>query len=216
MRAATMAAERRPVAPAQQSACGVNIGGVLFDIAARGMRQQVSWTAATSNAWLALDRNGNGVIDNGAELFGNVTPQPYPPNGQSRNGFLALAVFDQPENGGNGDGLLNDEDSVYPKLLLWQDKNHDGLSQPEELKHLSDFGIAAIDLRYQLSNYTGAYGNIFRYRSKIYRSGSNSDGRWANFNRRGRPLRRAVEPFGWLRSSCWDPGGPNASPEQNY
>ncbi len=154
--------------------------GVDFDIAANGRRVQVSWTfSESSNAWLVLDRNGNGLIDNGSELFGNVTPQPEPSKGQYRNGFLALAVFDRPENGGNGDGLLDERDAVYPKLLLWQDKNHDGVSQPEELKHLSELGIAAIDLRYQLSNYTDQYDNIFRYRSKIFRSPGYHDGRWA-------------------------------------
>ncbi len=154
--------------------------GVVFDIAARGKREQISWTASeSSNAWLALDRNGNGVIDNGAELFGDATPQPDPPEGQHRNGFLALAVFDRPENGGNGNGLLDDKDEVFAKLLLWQDKNHDGVSQPEELKHLSDFGIAAIDLRYWLSNYTDQYDNIFRYKSKIDRSAGAHDGRFA-------------------------------------
>lgn len=167
--------------------------GVFFDILVKGRRNQTSWTAGQStNAWLALDRNGNGKIDNGSELFGNLTPQPDPPKGQYRNGFLALAVFDKPENGGNGNGLLDDKDAIYTKLLLWQDENHDGVSQPKELKHLADFGIKAIDLHYELNNYTDQFGNTFRYRSKIYRAIGYHDSRFAydvllRFGRASRP-----------------------------
>ena len=70
---------------------------------------------AFSNAWLALDRNGNGVIDDMEELFGDLTPQPSGPN---RNGYKALAVFDDPRKGGNGDGRIDRADSIYPRLRV--------------------------------------------------------------------------------------------------
>jgi hypothetical protein len=155
-------------------------GGVLFDITADGVADRISWTeAGADDAWLALDRDGDGMIRSGAELFGNFTPQPLPPAGGQRNGFLALVVYDRAGNGGNEDGVIDARDSIYYGLRLWRDANHDGLSQPFELFTLPALDVVGLHLDYKESKRTDEHGNRFRYRAKLDDARGAKVNRWA-------------------------------------
>lgn len=150
--------------------------GVNFDINSDGRTERLSWTAAdTDEAFLALDRNGNGVIDDGKELFGNFTAQPATTD---PNGFTALAEFDKQSNGGNEDGMISANDAIFSSLLLWEDSNHNGASDPTEIQALADHSITAIELSYRTSNKSDMYGNVFRYRAKVHDLRGPRAGRW--------------------------------------
>jgi hypothetical protein len=151
--------------------------GVIFDFYANGQPDRWSWPSPESgNAWLVLDRDGNGPIDNGRELFGSVTPQPP---SDAPNGFRALAVFDRRDNGGNEDGFIDSNDAVFSLLRLWQDTNHNGISEPDELRTLAELGIARIDLVYQEKIRKDQFGNVFAFRARVWDVHGAQVGRWA-------------------------------------
>lgn len=151
--------------------------GVTFDMKGDGSSVHVAWTSANSDdAFLALDRNGDGQINDGKELFGNYTPQTKT---FDQNGFLALAEYDKAENGGNNDEEITSIDSIFPSLRLWQDTNHNGVSEATELKTLSALGIAKMELNYKESKRTDEHGNQFRYRAKVKDVHGAQVGRWA-------------------------------------
>jgi hypothetical protein len=151
---------------------GIHLTGlddpVRFDINADGHVDLISWTDR-SEGMLALDRNGNGMIDNGGELFGNATRLA---NGtRAANGYEALAELDTPAFGGNGNGAIESSDQAFSSLQIWTDLNHDGISQPAELKMLAQAGIQRISLDYKESRRRDRFGNEFRFVGTAWRKG---------------------------------------------
>ena len=117
--------------------------GANFDLDGNGFAEKINWTS--SEGILSLDLNENGTIDNGGELFGDKT---LLANGKyAANGFEALAQYDT-----NNDGVIDTNDEIFSRLLVWIDKNADGISTSDELKHLDELGISAIYLNYEDAN----------------------------------------------------------------
>ena len=138
---------------------------VRFDIHADGRPLKMAWTARNAAvAFLALDRNGNGMIDNGAELFGNASS--LPDGTRATNGFAALAAYDTTH-----DGVIDANDPIWPSLLLWTDLNHNGISEPSEIVLLSGSSVTAISLDYHWAGRRDASGNTFRYESRVRMAG---------------------------------------------
>lgn len=142
--------------------------GVLFDIDADGTPERMAWTAAgTDDAFLVLDRDQDGTVDHGMELFGDYSPQL--PSAEP-NGFSALAMFDDSLNGGNDDGWIDGQDPIFVHLQVWTDLDHDGISQPEELQSLTDAGITALGLDYGSTRRRDRHGNQLRYDATVLRT----------------------------------------------
>jgi hypothetical protein len=151
---------------------GIHLTGledpVWFDIDGDGTINAMSWTNR-SDGLLAMDRNGNGAIDHGGELFGNATL--LADGTRALNGYLALAELDSWIFGGNGDEFIDSTDASFTSLWIWTDLNHDGLSQPEELQTLDEAGIQRIGVQYKRSNRTDRYGNEFRFLGRAWKTG---------------------------------------------
>ena len=158
-------------------------GGVAFDVNGDGVPEPVSWTQAGSGAgWLVLDLDGDGAITTGAELFGvevEASRRGKPTGGKSA--FTLLAAYDDPANGGNGDGLISAADAVFGQLRLWIDGNHDGVSQPDELMSLDTAGVVSIELSYQVTGRRDGVGNLYRYRGIVHLASGRSVPIWDVF-----------------------------------
>lgn len=148
--------------------------GVRFDFFGTGHPIQMAWIApGSTNAFLVLPQNGR--VADGAELFGNLTPQP---KSAHPNGFLALATYATLAEGGDGGHVIDSRDAIFSRLRLWQFSNAGGRLVPGKLSTLPQLGIEAIDLDYQVTGLTDQYGNAFRYRARIISSNPHA-GKWA-------------------------------------
>lgn len=136
--------------------------GVRFDLLGTGA-VSTAWVGANDDALLVLDRDGNGRIDDGTELFGEA--------GAPADGFSALAQLDRPMEGGNGNGLLDAGDLIFSQLQLWRDVNTDGVSQASELVDLATAGIQALSLSASRSGrVVDSHGNDLSLRSTFLRT----------------------------------------------
>ena len=109
--------------------------GVAFDINGDGVKAHMAWTSGNDGI-LAIDLDGSGRIENGTEIF-----SPRFAGGHFDDGLAALATLDS-----NHDGRIDSADAAFAKLLVWQDLNHNGVSEAGELTSLTDQGIAGISL----------------------------------------------------------------------
>jgi hypothetical protein len=148
------------------------VDGAPFDLNTDGILEQLSWTGPGSRvAFLALDRNDNGIIDDGSELFGNFTRLR---SGQrAANGFEALLDLDG--GASRSDGQITADDPIYDRLRLWIDRTHDGYSQRDELMTLRGAGVISISTEYRESKRVDKNGNQYAYvgRALIRQRGRN-------------------------------------------
>lgn len=143
----------------------LSAGPVSFDNAADGTPDLITWVSAgTSDAFLFRDENGNGVVDDGSELFGSGRTL-QSGGARALHGYEALAEFDLVVNGGNGDGQIDQSDSVFAELMVWIDSNTDGVNQPGESQSLAAAGVVSLATDYRKSNRTDQHGNEFIYLS---------------------------------------------------
>jgi len=146
--------------------------------------QCYSWPVhASGNGWLVYDRDGSGIISDGSELFGDSSPHADGgvANHPDPNGFLALAWYDQPAQGGDME-ILDKRDAIWSKLKIWIDdhcyKNPSTpcVSVPSELHSLRSFGITSISLVYQGVPKTDNYGNRLKFAAVLNPDAETSTG----------------------------------------
>jgi hypothetical protein len=139
--------------------------GVRFDIDADGDVDQISWTEAGSDvAFLAVDRNHDGRITSGRELIGEST-MPGARTGPSA--LIALAH----ERGGELAGTIDPRHPFFFDALLWTDANHNGISEPGELRPAHEV-LSAIGLGFRYHHREDQHGNQSRYRGFVYVRGT--------------------------------------------
>lgn len=126
--------------------------GVYFDLDNNGFAEKTAWISK-DKGFLAYDRNGNGIIDNGSELFGDSVIMSD--GRKSEHGFEALADFDSDK-----DGDIDKDDAKFKELLVWKDTEKNGRTDAGELHTLEELGIESISLTTENRNHTTDSGTI--------------------------------------------------------
>jgi hypothetical protein len=132
--------------------------GVRFDLEESGRAVRTAWPVG-GDALLVWDRDADGRIASGAELFGQSWSDL---GGRWASGFAALAALDDPMRGGNANGRIDAGDLAFAELRVWVDADRDGATDPGELRTLDDAGIAALPLAHEQSRMHDAFGNGLR------------------------------------------------------
>ena len=115
------------------------------------MSVRTDWPTSTT-PWLAFDRNRNGRIDDGGELFGSAT---LLVSGEAASdGFAALSELDS-----NADGRIDAGDDSWTRLLVWSDVDSDRVSAANELSSVTMRDLVAIDLDHVVDRRCDARGN---------------------------------------------------------
>jgi len=143
---------------------GIHLGkegeGVVFDLAGNGNPIAMQWTAKGGNeAFIVVDKNGNGIVDDGSELLTNFNLLLLE-NIAAPNGFADLAQYDHPELGGNDDGFITVADQVWSQINLWLDINADGISTLDEMLKPEGVEISRFNTVPKINNRTDPAGNI--------------------------------------------------------
>jgi hypothetical protein len=160
---------------------GIQLGAagrtVSFDVNADGFPDTVQWVRPRGDeAFLTLDRNRNGIVDDGSELFGVGTP--LLEGGTAPNGFVALAQYVQPMLGGNDDGVISRADAVWQELSLWVDANADGVATRNEMRRPESLGLTSFGIIPSVRRYIDDAGYSLPY--------------WAWAGATGRPARTTM------------------------
>lgn len=146
---------------------GIRLGdagvGVRFDVNNDGLFDHLQWVRPGGDeAFLVLDRNANGLADNGGELFGIGTPLFFE-GGNAPNGFVGLAQYDAIALGGNDDGYITPADSIWPYLSLWLDNNADGISTDNEMLTPEEVGVTSFETIPKVRRHRDSAGNLLPF-----------------------------------------------------
>ena len=143
--------------------------GVWFDLLGVGEPRYIQWVAAgREDAFLMVDWNGNGLVDDGSELFGNGSRLWLEGGVLASDGFKALTQYDHPDLGGNADGMITSADDIWVQLALWVDANADAVCEPSEMRLLEEMKLDRFETAPKRRGQRDSNGNLMTYWSWAY------------------------------------------------